>query len=122
MDLMRETKLTFTRYEEGDVDDSGRWVESVSSEIVAWGSLQPLDKGEISKVVPEGVKVTSAFWFLTETELRVADPLNQISADETIIKGNKFEVFDSADSTFTQMIDMGHYEFLLIRRDKRNGD
>lgn len=122
MDLLSETKLTFTRYDVGDIDDSGKWIKPSSSEVIAWGSLQPLDRGEITKVAPEGIKVKSAFYFSTTTELFPADMFNQKSADVTTIKGYEYEVFDSADDTFTDMVDMGYYEFLLIRRDKKNGN
>lgn len=122
MNLLNETKLTFTRYGSGDIDDSGKWVETSSSDIVAYGSLQPLDRGEISRVTPEGIKVKSAFYFSTTTELFPADVNTQKSADVTFIKGQPYEVFESADSTFTTMVGMGYYEFLLIRRDKKNAN
>ena len=33
MDLFNETSLTFVRSGEGDLDDSGKWVTDITSEI-----------------------------------------------------------------------------------------
>lgn len=120
MDLFSETKLTFTRYLEGDVDDSGKWVADISTTIPTQGSLQPMNAGEIVRNTPEGMKVKSAYWYITKTELQGYDQDLQLTPDETTIKGKIYEVFNSADSTFTLMEGMGHYEYILVNKAKRN--
>lgn len=120
MDLFNETSLTFVRSGEGDLDDSGKWVTDITSEIKTRGSLQPMDDGEIIKNTPEGMRVKSAFWYLTKTPLQTYDETSQLTPDTTTIKGKKYQVLNVADSTFTTMYDMGHYEYILINEAKRN--
>lgn len=96
----------------------GVFVESsVEEEIPVKGSLQPYREGAKKSRLPEGVSVKDAYLFYTKTKLVASDEILKTDADETIIDGVRYEIYE--DSNWSRYgLKTDHYAYLLLRKNK----
>jgi hypothetical protein len=117
--LMNDTTLTFTRYGEQVLDDSGSITTGVGTEFTTQGSLQPFRLGDMQEIGLEGRKTKDFRRFYTRTKLNNADPHQQTQADSCVIGGQVFEVYDNGDWATTSMFpSMIHYKAILVKREE----
>lgn len=116
--LIKQRVLTFTRFGEQQINEYGQYEAGDAVTIQAEGALQPFRRGKETEVLPEGRRASDARVFFTDTLLRPSDEYSGTPADQTIIDGVYFDVFDVADWT-TNNSRLAHYEVILM---KKQGD
>ena len=116
MSLFSQISLTFTRYGEQTVNDDGYVVKGAESTIETVGALQPLRFGDTSVVLQQGINPKASKIFYTKTRLRNADTYDETPADECVIDGKTYIVFDAGDWT-TNDSPLAHYKVILVRKE-----
>lgn len=116
MSLFNQITIAFTRYGGQTTTDSGRVVNADPVPIEAVGALQPLRFGDTSVVSQQGINPKAAKIFYTKTQLNPADPYDGTPADECVIDGKGYVVFDAGDWT-TNNSTLAHHKVILIRKE-----
>jgi hypothetical protein len=115
--LIKDIPLTFYRFGEQEIDDNGNLVNTEATMISTKGSLQPLQKGDITLLQEGGLAVDGSRIYYTKTKLKGADPYGQTQPDEVEIDGVVHEVFDPEDWNQTKVLRrVAHYKYILARR------
>lgn len=117
MPLISQISLTFNRYGEQEIDENGDISKPTPTTVSATGSLQPLRFGDRQLLSQQGKSSNDARIFYTKTALKNADPYLQTPADETVINGVVYQVFDAGDWT-TNTSTLAHYKVILIRKEQ----
>lgn len=119
MNLLNATKVTVKRYGEQAIDDNGNIVVSPLTTFIIRCNWQPVPntaKGEIAKVLPEGVTVDDVVVLFTKSNLRLDKESSGNTGDEVIIDGNLYKVAQERD--WSRYLSIKHREYLLIRKNK----
>lgn len=116
IDLFKTHSLTFYNPTAGAYDETTlSWGEdTITSVPGVLGSLQPVGEGEIQYVLPQGIRTDSAYHFLTKQALQTASEFTKTLASYTVIKGRKFETFETGDWTGFGGEVAEHYHYILV--------
>ncbi len=120
MSLIGKTSLNIYRKapSSGYLDDNGNWINSVSETTVPIRcSLQPFRNGDQQLDLPDGIRSEDAYFVYTKTEILSGDDRTKQQADETEIKGVRYECFRVEDWTHYGL-STDHYKGVFIKKDK----
>jgi hypothetical protein len=120
MRLLRKTSFVARRYKEngGEFDASFNWVKGSYTPISFKCSLQPINRGQDVRLLPEGISARDAYLVLTKTELLEDDEFLNQKADEIEIKGRTFKAHNVA-GWIGNGLKSDHYRCIFIRNDKK---
>ena len=120
MSLINRTSLNIYRKTAsgGYLDDNGNWVDSATETVIPIKcSLQPFRNGDQQIDLPEGISSKDSYFIFTKTEVLSADDRTDTKADETEIKGVRYECFWVEDWTHYGL-STDHYKCVFIKKDK----
>ena len=120
MKLLRKTSLVALRYaaDSSEYDDNYNWIKGTPTETPFKCSLQPMNRGQDVKILPEGVSAKDAYIVLTKTELLEDDEFLKQKADEVEIRGRIFKIHN-VSPWVGNGLKSDHYRCILIRNDKK---
>jgi hypothetical protein len=120
MRLLNTSSVRVTRYGEQALDDNGNVVVTQKQVFSVTGNWQPIpnvQKGEVAKVLPEGVKIEDVLVFFTKSELKPDNEKTGFTGDEVELDGWRYKVIQERNWS-VQLPRIRHREFLLVRKTK----
>lgn len=121
MRLLSLSTLEVKRYGKTYLDEFGDVTVSPPTTFVIkcnWQPLANVQKGEMASILPEGVKITDVLNLWSTSELYVDDEVAQTVADEITIEGRVYKVHQARNWN-RYLPRIKHYEYMLVRKEKR---
>jgi len=109
---------TRRRFAAGSRGADGRYVLGASTDTTIRAGIQPVSGRKLERL-PEGLRQTVTHLAFTETELRTADQITGLPADQVVYGGETFEV-ERVDP-WPSAGPLPHYEAYLRRAAETGG-
>lgn len=117
-----DVTLTFTRFTAGHTINPTTYRRELNTQqetFKASGVLEPVNPSSLVYMLPEGRRVSRAYYFFTDTLLTQGeDTGDRRTADTTSIRGETYEVFSDGDYGQTSNSRLDNYEAVLIKVDE----
>lgn len=110
--------VTLRRFDVGSYVN-GKYVAGAANDISLTCSLQPMEGNE-TKILPEGVRESQTMKMYTVEEIRTSNQEAKTKADEIIIDGLEFEVYEVQKWTLPSSPN-AHYKSILFKKNDESG-
>lgn len=120
MRLISLSTVQVNRYGEQAIDDNGNIVVSPLKTFNLQCNWQPLpntSKGEVAKILPEGISIDDVIVLFTKSSLRTDNEAKGITGDDVNIEGSLYKVLMERD--WSRYLSIRHKEYILVRKTKR---
>jgi len=119
MQILNRTPLNILRKssENGYLKDGVFIEEKSERDIAIRCSLQPYSDGKKMFKLPEGRRAEDSYLIYTKSRLQTADDILNRDADECIIDGLRYEVYQE-HNWYRNGLLPDHYRYLVLRKDK----
>lgn len=119
MRLLNATTVQVNRYGQQSIDNNGNIVVSPTQTFSIQCNWQPVpntSKGEVAKILPDGIAIDDVIVLFTRSNLRVDRETTGNTGDEVIIDGALYKVLQERD--WSRYLTIKHREYLLVRKTK----
>lgn len=114
MSLMSVHTLTFYEPTQGTLTNGIVSAGTPVTRSNIKGSLQPMDMADKIRLLPEGMRTESSYWFITTAELQVGSEFEDTLPAYTTIRNRQYEIH--SQEPWIGFSDLDYYEYVLIGR------